>query len=245
MTMFSTFQPLPPPAKPNKHKPFGRLAFTLAEVLITLTIIGVIAALTIPTLVKDYQKAQFRSGLKKAHTTLSNAFQLMSYDNGGEIYGTQFEGRTFKDLIKNYLKIEKYCGNEGWDGPSGFCSVYTGYYNFNRSSRIAQSYIDDGVYLLQDGTIIMIDNPYTGRNIFISVDVNGYNKGPNQFGYDVFTFEITNQGKFLPLGAPGTGQQSTNITLDTHCSRTSNSSANGLACAYKALSDPDYWKDLP
>lgn len=40
-------------------------AFTLAEVLITLGIIGVVAALTIPTLVNNYRKKQFETGLKK------------------------------------------------------------------------------------------------------------------------------------------------------------------------------------
>ena len=51
----------------------NKKAFTLAEVLITLTIIGVIAAITIPNLMQKYTKHQYVVGLKKAYSELSNA----------------------------------------------------------------------------------------------------------------------------------------------------------------------------
>lgn len=71
--------------------------------------------------------------------------------------------------------------------------------------------------------------------MLISIDVNGMNKGPNLYGRDLFTFEITNEGKLLPSGAVGTSS----VFL---CSKTSTSSMNGGACTYYAITDPNYFK---
>ena len=56
--------------------------FTLAEVLITLGIIGVVAAMTLPALVGNYKKAQTISQLKKVYSTLSQSLLSSVYDNG-------------------------------------------------------------------------------------------------------------------------------------------------------------------
>lgn len=56
--------------------------FTLAEMLITLSIIGIIASLTVPNLISSYQKTQFKSGLKKAHSTLTHAITMIERENG-------------------------------------------------------------------------------------------------------------------------------------------------------------------
>src|SRR5574344_629312 len=88
---FRTSKPKEPLRNIKKH-----IAFTLAEVLITLAIIGVVAALTIPTLIKNYQQKQYETQLKKTYSTLSQAFQSaaanneniaqsLDYDNDGEI----------------------------------------------------------------------------------------------------------------------------------------------------------------
>ena len=50
-------------------------AFTLAEVLITLGIIGVVAAMTLPTLIQNHQKQTYVVGLQKAMNTTSNMFK--------------------------------------------------------------------------------------------------------------------------------------------------------------------------
>jgi len=62
-------------------KKFG---FTLAEVLITLAIIGVVAALTIPSIIVNNQSLEFRTGLKKAVSTLNQAITMnLALDNEG------------------------------------------------------------------------------------------------------------------------------------------------------------------
>ena len=52
-------------------------AFTLAEVLITLGVIGVVAAMTMPSLVANYQKKVWVNQLKKTVSVMNQAFQKM------------------------------------------------------------------------------------------------------------------------------------------------------------------------
>ena len=59
--------------------------FTLAEMLITLAIIGVLAAMTIPALINNTHKAENVVALKKAYETLNQAFYALKAENGGSI----------------------------------------------------------------------------------------------------------------------------------------------------------------
>jgi len=61
---------------------YKKNAFTLAEVLITLGIIGVVAALTMPSLITNYQKKQTVVRLQKAYSALSQAVKLSQAQNG-------------------------------------------------------------------------------------------------------------------------------------------------------------------
>ena len=63
-----------------------KTAFTLAEVLITLAIIGVVAALTMPNLIAKYQKQETVTRLKKAYSALSQALRMSEVDNGPYAY---------------------------------------------------------------------------------------------------------------------------------------------------------------
>ena len=58
-------------------------AFTMAEVLITLGIIGIVAAMTLPSLVQKYRERQYVTALKKAVSVLDNAYRLFLFQNGG------------------------------------------------------------------------------------------------------------------------------------------------------------------
>ena len=78
--------------------------------------------------------------------------------------------------------------------------------------------------------------------LYISVDVNGIGKKPNAWGHDIFTFQLVESGKLLPMGAPGTTYYKQKNTL---CSKNSSSTYNGVACTYQALTDKNYWKQLP
>src|SRR5574344_1297483 len=63
-------------------KRIKHVAFTLAEVLIVLGIIGVVAAMTIPNLMHNYRKSMIETSLKKFYTTVNQAIKLSEIDNG-------------------------------------------------------------------------------------------------------------------------------------------------------------------
>lgn len=97
-----------------------KLGFTLAEVLITLGIIGIVAALTIPSLMANYQKTQYVTGLKKAYAEITEALKLMANDHGCadnlECVGLFKDGSTagvneaLGNEFKKYFKLAKDCG---------------------------------------------------------------------------------------------------------------------------------------
>ena len=80
-------------------------AFTLAEVLITLAIIGVVAAMTIPTLISDYQEKATITKLKVTYSMLANAWQL-AYANSGEF--KEDDPDDLYNYISPYIRFTKY-----------------------------------------------------------------------------------------------------------------------------------------
>ncbi len=80
--------------------------FTLAEVLITLGIIGVVAALTMPTIIANYQKEKLISNLKRTYSILGQALVQSQYENG-EIknwdYGTSYTPQSVSVFAKRYV----------------------------------------------------------------------------------------------------------------------------------------------
>ena len=62
-----------------------KIAFTLAEFLIILGIIGVVAALTLPSVIERHQKLETVTKLKKAYSTLSQAIERAKVDNDGRL----------------------------------------------------------------------------------------------------------------------------------------------------------------
>ena len=222
-------------------------AFTLAEVLITLGIIGVVAALTIPTLVNNYRKKQFETGLKKEYSVLLQALDMYKQDNETPLKkeDTDQSHGEFKNKIKPYLKILVDCGDEQAGKYEAKC-VQNGYYTQDKkytyktySGNIAnEDLFDDGQIILNDGSHLLFENVGNRGAVFVSTDVNGYNKLPNKWGEDVFTFQLMNDGKLLPMGAEGTIYADEN----TFCSKTSSNRFNGIACANRAIYDSSFWE---
>lgn len=218
-------------------------AFTLAEVLITLGIVGVIAAMTLPALINQTQGKELETGLKKAYSILQAAYNQMTYDEGQIVNNTNYPAHAFIPKFKTYFKISKDCDFESCESnfvdEEGTARVSQNYKTYN-NKKMQNSLLDDGQVFISDGMFIMVENMSGGHLLLISVDVNGYNKKPNRWGHDLFTFQITDNGKLLPMGAEGTAYDSVN-----KCSLTSTSTTNGIGCTYKALTDKDYFKNLP
>ena len=64
-----------------------KIAFTLAEVLITLGIIGIVASITLPTLIREYNKHAWVNALKQNYSMLNQGFKKMMADDGVEFIG--------------------------------------------------------------------------------------------------------------------------------------------------------------
>lgn len=232
-------------------------AFTLAEVLITLGIIGVVAAMTLPALINKTHGAQYRTALQKSYSILQQALQSLNADQGFVAKRDTYANRTFANYYKQYFKIAKDCNltdciSRSTDDESGSDAVIKNYKTYSKSRYVESRYFDDGQFILTDGMVLLIEDNTAlmgeGNNnsgvgaMFITVDVNGYNKKPNAWGHDLFTFQIMNDsGKLLPMGAEGT----TFTDMSQYCSAISSNAQNGIACTYKALTDKDYFNNLP
>lgn len=85
-----------------------KIAFTLAEVLITLGIIGVVAALTLPSLINNYQKQVIETRLSKFYTTINQAVTNSQIENGDfRDWELTAENNLYDVYLKKYLKITK------------------------------------------------------------------------------------------------------------------------------------------
>ncbi len=177
-------------SKPKKHA-----AFTLAEVLITLAIIGIVAALTIPNLITKYQKKQTISGLKEAYSILSNASKLSEAENGSmltwvcpDVASADATAEFIKKYYLPYLHSTNLMTN------AEFVSAYPKYN--------VKSLLGDGVghinytqaILLSNGMILFFGNVVKNNYFWIYADINGIS-GPNRIGRDLFVFEGKSYGK--------------------------------------------------
>ena len=210
--------------------------FTLAEVLLTLAIIGVVAALTIPAVVTKVTKDQYVTGLKKAYNTLKSVEREARQEHGPMENWTWVDAVTdFEKYFKPHFDVLKNCGattEEGcfaegttfldgstWGGA--FNDTY--YYKIVTSDGMSWAYARTG-----------LTAPLDVRGWFY-VDVNGL-KGPNRFGRDIFIFDVfpSNLG-IKPQGSYG-GDGVTPMPIsavDENCS----TSAKGYYCAAKVLSE--------
>lgn len=221
-------------------------AFTLAEVLITLGIIGIVAAMTLPSLLNAQKNKALEAGLKKNASVIAQALLAIQAKEGEPLTPLNTGPQILKPKLMQQMKVIKDCG---WGTESTACVFNQNttpelkkpyiYKAFNKKIQANSNLLDDGQFILTDGSMILIEN--YGNRIFISVDVNGYNKKPNQWGHDLFTFQVMNNGRLSPMGAEGTEYADDSLS----CSRTSTNTFNGIGCTYKAMTEKDYFKNLP
>ena len=88
---------------------FRSKGFTLAEVLITLTIIGIVAALTIPTLVQNYQERAWNTASQVFQRKLGEALRVMNVQGTLAGYTTT---EAFVDELSKHIKITRICEND-------------------------------------------------------------------------------------------------------------------------------------
>ena len=221
-------------------------SFTLAEVLITLGIIGIVAAMTLPTLINKHRNKILETGLKKSYSIILQAFEMYQAEHGErlkpEMLGGNGTTTDLKSQIMPYFKVLIDCDKNGSDKQKECVyvnSTYKTYNGINLNGSITR--FDDGQFVLQDGSIILIEDMQGSNKKIISVDVNGRNKNPNKWGHDIFSFQLMDNGQILPVGAPNTYY----TNKDEYCSLNSTNLINGIACTYYAINDKDYFNNLP
>lgn len=219
--------------------------FTLAETLITVGIIGVVASMTLPALVTNKQSKELQVGLQKGYSIIGQVLQMMAYGEGQAITPEEYSTHKFAPAFDKYLVAAKACPSqclilrqqESDEEGNVLGFDFADYKTYNKKANIEGSLFDNGQFLLRNGMTIYVENE---GSIYLSIDVNGMYKGPNRWGHDLFTFQVMDSGKLLPMGADGT-----NYNEDDFCSVTSSSKYNGIACTNKALTEQNYWKNLP
>lgn len=225
-----------------------RFAFTLAEVLITLGIIGIVAALTIPGMIAKHKQKVLHTAFLRSISVFNNATKMALNEYGVEstknMTGNEFNNDFLPILLKN-LKVVKIKEIKKLY-PSHEVLNYYGNTQANSCFATDSPGITIKSYVLNDGQFFCFrsSNNWRGAYNTITFDSNGA-KGPNQYGYDVFEFNIFNT--LEPYSANG---------ADFYCTRNpsatySTHQSNGTFCAYWALKDinPDdrtkkYWDSL-
>lgn len=226
------------------------LGFTLAEVLITLGVVGVVAALTIPTLIHNYRAKEMRTRMLRANSIIQNGIGRMVAD---EI--------NIEDVMNNKdtTTIRKYFKDGGCVVPRD--KVEGNYYNYYGTSPAGGSaqHIKWPPYCLSDGMLLWFADLYdydtnlgkdnygrdTGYTILI-VDINGWKNPPDKWGKDVFSwFYNPNDSRLHPFG-PSAKYILNNIVRPYLylCPGSKTASESGIGCTENAINDEAYFKKL-
>lgn len=225
-------------------------AFTLAEVLITLGVIGIIAAMTIPALIGNSNEKVTVSQLKKSYSTLSQAVTMAVQENGTvDTWNIGNYGDTGKALniltnLKPYLKITKTCTGAVSNGcnPNNSYTLSNGVYAWNWTNVQYRAELGDGTYLyVLNGTTDCTSTFGSTDTLkqgcgYMYVDING-DKLPNTIGRDIFLFYLM-KSSVMPVGSVN----DTAFTFSSQCAKESPSFGNGCTAWVLYNENSDYLK---
>jgi prepilin-type N-terminal cleavage/methylation domain-containing protein len=177
-----------------------KAAFTLAEVLIVIAVVGVVSALTIPTLIKNYQQKQTIIRLKKVYSVLNQAVRESQQDNGDsdDWDFSLSDEEVMNKYFAPYIKISKVKGTSYsyTDLAGGEHTSIMGVYRFTNV-----------LYALPDGAYVARIWAWAfGERNHLLVDING-GAGPNHMGRDVFAFTLWNNQLMPYSSAPSANMQ--------------------------------------
>lgn len=198
ISLFNSF------SKFKLHEDIRKSAFTLAEVLITLGIVGIVAEMTIPTLVQSFQEKVLVTQYKKAYSVLNQVYSQILLNEGSPVgWNAKSEDDIAKVFIP-YLQVAQTCvGLVSCDVKMGYTKLPT-----DLRKNVVNSVMDQ--IKLKDGMILSFEQQtdisagldckmWDTTCFFMQVDVNGI-KPPNRYGVDTFTFEA-NDKIIFPRGS--------------------------------------------
>lgn len=231
--------------------PKKKLAFTLAEVLITLGIIGIVAAMTIPALINKKQKAEIETQLKENYSIIQQSLKMAENDDIAidSYLAENIESvkSWFYTNLAPYMKYSHVCFNaEGcWQsmGPTKTLAGTVARYNQTNIGvgyNIVTIKLNNGANVSFDSygtndikTLLGRNCTYEDKALGIFIDVNGDRK-PNIIGKDIYVAVWTDKG-LLPAGI-----DETEATVDSNCSATANTINAGYYCLLKVKNNG--WK---
>lgn len=221
------------------------VAFTLAEVLVTLGIIGVVSAMTLPTLVKNHQRTVFVTQLQKVYNELSQAAEKALNDNNAvSLAETRYNdnnANAARNFLNTYFKVVQEC-------TTSMTPCFADEYTFMDGSTFDEwggfslGESEPCVSLASGASICMAggigsDERDDGRLDWhgwaqLYVDVNG-SQGPNIVGRDLFYMELYSDGKIT---------ESYNIDRSDFCNNVEDydNTVYGIGCLSRIIKDG--WK---
>lgn len=219
---------------------YNNSGFTLAETLITLVIVGIIAAITIPSLVAQYVERQTVSKVKKAYSVIGQAYNRAIADNGPANSWSDTNKMKRPSIIASYFKPFLSYTKWGCQMPCSPWYDEVHYLNGTDTCAFLNNYF---IVFMTDGSVLLFGaNPswddfcvysstyqaYSCGSVW--VDINGYAK-PNVVGKDIFSFTITTKGLKPTLNVSGVG----NHDCAQHNHGSSNGYGRGTSCATHIL----------
>lgn len=206
-------------------------AMTLAEVLITLAIIGIVAAMAIPGLISKTGQSELNAKLKKVYAGLSAATNTLKMNNGGTLLDLFQSHNDLRDKYASILNWQKKCDSADVQGKCWHIHDGTGHwkryiganvgigYNLETGLVLSDNIFLNFVHLSSDCTAGNFLNSNIGCS-WIIADVNGF-KNPNVIGKDIYYFYIL-KDKLIPWGTKESA-------MSDYCN------GDGLYCAAKRL----------
>lgn len=221
-----------------------KYAFSLAEIVVTLMIIGVIAAMTIPSMQEDARRRGYVAGCKKAYSTITNAVTLTEQNEGPLRTWNWNDPDEIIDNVRKNLNLQEYCGED----KSKNCFADYNYVEYGTGVKGSWKGMTNARYLKFADGMHAVFYTCTGSKkgpcgvdtygqlptdtVYASffVDVNG-SQPPNRLGEDIFLYNFIKDKGVVPAG---TGDHK-----NCHTGR-------GLTCTAVALKygDLDYKKHL-
>lgn len=196
-----------------------KTGFTLAEILITLAIVGIVAALAIPSVITKASRQAEASKLSSVVTDLENAFGNIMTDKDADNLFDVLDDNSLREHL-NYTETESITDGTPFKtigGGNSDVSISGKAYTLKNNAKVIIEASSS------DSKNTTLENKY--RLIFIDTNSSGT---PGRWGRDGFCYLVGDSGKLYPRG--GTDYHSiANSTADA-CS---GSSANGLGCADK------------
>lgn len=164
-----------------------KFAFSLSEVLVTMSIIGVISALTVPTLINSYQRKAYSVQFRKVVNDIVNAVDMLITEEGKSKFSATTEYGNLDTFITRRFKTIKTCSSS----ETAECFTGDSYGTISGGSNQAFSCAGNSYVLASSSAICLTKD---GSAVKVNIDVNG-NEGPNIGGRDMFVFYITADGE--------------------------------------------------